>query len=114
MRIAKYAKRYKDYLNLEKENESLRDELDALKYQYEKLQEKTADPQKIDSFKVHLRNISGMSTRLYNELRAARLETLGEIIQYDRNELMKFRNFGRKSLQELEEILERYGLHFES
>ena len=41
-RIPKYAKKYKDYLNLEKENEELRTQVDAIKYQYNNLQERIA------------------------------------------------------------------------
>jgi DNA-directed RNA polymerase subunit alpha len=40
------------------------------------------------------------------------LETLGELVQYNRNDLLKFRNFGKKSLTELDDLLLGMGLNF--
>ncbi len=53
-----------------------------------------------------------LSVRAYNCLKAARIDTLGQLVQYDSNELLKFRNFGRKSLVELEDLLADHGLTF--
>lgn len=53
-----------------------------------------------------------LSVRALNCLKAAEVETLGDLVQYDRNDLLKFRNFGKKSLTELDELIERKGLHF--
>jgi DNA-directed RNA polymerase subunit alpha len=50
-----------------------------------------------------------LSVRALNCLKAADVETLGELVHYNKNDLLKFRNFGRKSLTELDELLE--GLH---
>ena len=47
-----------------------------------------------------------------NCLKAADVETLGELVQFNKNDLLKFRNFGKKSLTELDELLENLNLTF--
>ncbi|MFH1196354.1 MAG: DNA-directed RNA polymerase subunit alpha [bacterium] len=53
-----------------------------------------------------------LSVRSHNCLKAANIKTLGDLVRKDENEMLKFRNFGRKSLAELIEIVENYGLDF--
>lgn len=53
-----------------------------------------------------------LSVRAYNCLKAAKISTLSELVKYDTNELLKFRNFGRKSLMEIEALIQEKGLHF--
>ena len=53
-----------------------------------------------------------LSVRSQNCLKAAEIETIGDLVRRDEQEMLKFRNFGRKSLQELARILEEKGLHF--
>ena len=53
-----------------------------------------------------------LSVRALNCLKAAEVETLGDLVQYNKTDLLKFRNFGRKSLTELDELLERLHLSF--
>lgn len=53
-----------------------------------------------------------LSVRALNCLKAAEVDTLGELVRYHRADLLKFRNFGKKSLTELDELLERNGLAF--
>lgn len=53
-----------------------------------------------------------LSVRALNCLRAAEVETLGDLVKYNRNELLKFRNFGKKSLAEVEKLLDSLGLTF--
>jgi len=53
-----------------------------------------------------------LSVRALNCLKAADVETLGELVQYNRNDLLKFRNFGKKSLTELDDLLDNMGLNF--
>jgi DNA-directed RNA polymerase subunit alpha len=53
-----------------------------------------------------------LSVRALNCLKAADVETLGELVRYQKNDLLKFRNFGKKSLTELDELLERLNLNF--
>jgi len=53
-----------------------------------------------------------LSVRSHNCLKSANIKTLGDLVRKDESELLKFRNFGRKSLSELMEIVENYGLDF--
>lgn len=53
-----------------------------------------------------------LSVRSHNCLKSASIKTLGDLVRKDESELLKFRNFGRKSLSELMEIVENYGLDF--
>ncbi len=53
-----------------------------------------------------------LSVRALNCLKAAEVETLGELVSYSKSDLMKFRNFGKKSLTELEELVHNKGLNF--
>lgn len=53
-----------------------------------------------------------LSVRSHNCLTAANITTIGDLVRRDENEMLKFRNFGRKSLTELNKILEEKGLHF--
>ena len=53
-----------------------------------------------------------LSVRALNCLKAAEVETLGELVSYSKSDLMKFRNFGKKSLTELEELVHSKGLNF--
>lgn len=53
-----------------------------------------------------------LSVRSHNCLKNANIKTIGDLVRLDESELLKFRNFGRKSLQEIQEILERKGLYF--
>ncbi len=53
-----------------------------------------------------------LSVRALNCLKAAEVETLGDLVKYNRTDLLKFRNFGKKSLTELSELLTSMGLSF--
>ena len=53
-----------------------------------------------------------LSVRALNCLKAADVETLGDLVQYNKTDLLKFRNFGKKSLSELDDLLERLNLTF--
>ncbi|MCK9292186.1 MAG: DNA-directed RNA polymerase subunit alpha [Bacteroidales bacterium] len=53
-----------------------------------------------------------LSVRALNCLKAADVETLGDLVSYNKNDLLKFRNFGKKSLAELEEMVKGKGLEF--
>lgn len=53
-----------------------------------------------------------LSVRALNCLKAAEVETLGDLVQFNKNDLLKFRNFGKKSLTELDELLDALGLQF--
>jgi DNA-directed RNA polymerase subunit alpha len=53
-----------------------------------------------------------LSVRALNCLKAADVDTLGDLVQYNRNDLLKFRNFGKKSLTELDDLLVSLNLTF--
>lgn len=72
-----------------------------------------------DEESLHLRQLLktklidlDLSVRALNCLKSASLETLGELVRFQKSDLLKFRNFGKKSLTELEELLETYKLDF--
>jgi DNA-directed RNA polymerase subunit alpha len=73
----------------------------------------------VDEHVLHMRKLLktpledlDLSVRAYNCLKAARINNLSELVRYDTNELLKFRNFGRKSLMEIEALINEKGLHF--
>ena len=53
-----------------------------------------------------------LSVRALNCLKAADVETLGELVVFNKNDLLKFRNFGKKSLTELDQLLDNLNLSF--
>jgi len=64
--------------------------------------------------KILLTNVDDLelSVRSHNCLKAANIKNLSDLVKKDESEMLKFRNFGRKSLAELIEIVENYGLEF--
>ncbi len=73
----------------------------------------------VDEHILHMRKLLktpledlDLSVRAYNCLKAAKINSLGELVQYETHELLKFRNFGKKSLVEIEELLQVKGLTF--
>ncbi len=73
----------------------------------------------VDEHILHMRKLLktsledlDLSVRAYNCLKAAKINSLGEMVKYDMHELLKFRNFGKKSLVEIEELLQNKGLTF--
>ena len=76
-------------------------------------------PQEVDENLLHIRKILktplsdlDLSVRAYNCLKAADIKSLSELVSYDIADLLKFRNFGKKSLSELEELVRDKGLTF--
>ena len=61
--------------------------------------------------KTHLVDMN-LSVRALNCLKAADVETLGDLVQFNKTDLLKFRNFGKKSLSELDDLLESLNLSF--
>ena len=64
-----------------------------------------------DSLKTSLNDLD-LSVRAYNCLKAADIKTLGDLVSIEISDMMKFRNFGKKSLTELEELVDVKGLNF--
>ncbi len=52
-----------------------------------------------------------LSVRAYNCLKAANIKSIGELVDKTESEMLKYRNFGKKSLNEIKEVLEKYGLY---
>ena len=80
---------------------------------------KTAGTDNYDEEILHMRQLlktklvdMDLSVRALNCLKAAEVETLGDLVTFTKSDLMKFRNFGKKSLTELDELVESKGLHF--
>ena len=78
-----------------------------------------AQAETYDEESLHMRqllktklNDMDLSVRALNCLKAAEVDTLGDLVSYNKNDLMKFRNFGKKSLTELEELVVLKGLSF--
>ncbi len=85
----------------------------------------TLEPSDVDSNEVfdeevlHMRQLlktklvdMDLSVRALNCLKAADVETLGDLVQYNKTDLLKFRNFGKKSLTELDDLLASLNLSF--
>lgn len=81
-------------------------------------EEKSA-AEEFDEDSLHMRQLlktklvdMDLSVRALNCLKAADVETLGDLVTFNKNDLLKFRNFGKKSLTELDELVENKGLTF--
>jgi DNA-directed RNA polymerase subunit alpha len=78
-----------------------------------------AQTETYDEESLHMRQLlktklvdMDLSVRALNCLKAAEVDTLGDLVSFNKNDLMKFRNFGKKSLTELEELVIVKGLNF--
>jgi len=81
--------------------------------------EEKSSTEEFDETSLHIRQLLktklvdlDLSVRALNCLKAADVETLGDLVQFNRNDLLKFRNFGKKSLTELEELVRTKNLEF--
>ena len=77
------------------------------------------DTKELDEESLHMRHLlltklsdMGLSVRAFNCLKAADIDTFADLVSYSRSELMKFRNFGRKSLGEIDLLVEKMKLSF--
>ncbi len=77
------------------------------------------DSKELDEESLHMRHLlltklsdMGLSVRAFNCLKAADIDTFADLVSYSRSELMKFRNFGRKSLNEIDLLVEKMKLSF--
>ena len=78
-----------------------------------------AENEELDEEVLHMRQLlktklvdMNLSVRALNCLKAADVESLGDLVQFNKNDLLKFRNFGKKSLTELDDLLESLNLSF--
>jgi DNA-directed RNA polymerase subunit alpha len=77
------------------------------------------EAEELDESSLHMRHLlktklvdMDLSVRALNCLKAADIDSLGDLVAYNKNDLLKFRNFGKKSLTELEDLVESKGLQF--
>ena len=85
----------------------------------EKINLETDSVDDFDEDTLHMRQLLkteltdfGLSVRALNCLKTAEVYTLGELVSFKKSDMLKFRNFGKKSLTELEELIDEKGLHF--
>ena len=78
-----------------------------------------SDSKELDEESLRMRHLlltklsdMGLSVRAYNCLKAADIDTFADLVSYSRNELMKFTNFGKKSLNEIDQLVEKMKLQF--
>ena len=83
------------------------------------MDDKKAASEDLDENSLHIRQLlktklveMDLSVRALNCLKAAEVETIGDLVSLDKHDLLKFRNFGKKSLTELEELVRSKGLEF--
>lgn len=83
------------------------------------MDEKKSASEDLDESSLHIRQLlktklveMDLSVRALNCLKAAEVETIGDLVSLDKHDLLKFRNFGKKSLTELEELVRNKGLEF--
>lgn len=83
------------------------------------MDDKKASSDDLDENSLHVRQLlktklveMDLSVRALNCLKAAEVETIGDLVSLDKHDLLKFRNFGKKSLTELEELVRSKGLEF--
>ena len=78
-----------------------------------------AESKELDEESLRMRHLlltklsdMGLSVRAFNCLKAADIDTFADLVSYSRAELMKFRNFGRKSLSEIDILIDKMKLSF--
>ena len=83
------------------------------------MEDEQVETKELDEESLHMRHVLltklsdvGLSVRAYNCLKAADIDTFADLVSYSRPELMKFRNFGRKSLNEIDLLVDKMGLSF--
>lgn len=86
--------------------------MDAAPQVSEERKEVDAEVQRIRELLSQTVDELDLSVRAHNCLKAANIKNIGDLVRRDESEMLKFRNFGRKSLQELIEVLEERGLYF--
>ena len=81
--------------------------------------EENSATEEFDEDVLHMRQLlktklsdQDLSVRALNCLKAAEVETVGDLVRFNRNDLLKFRNFGKKSLSELDDLLATLNQHF--
>lgn len=113
--IRKFNYSIEELADLKQENNSLKEEIKNVKMQLimqegEKEEEHSDDvPPSV--FSIRLVNCN-LPVRVLNVTKAADIDTIGDLVQYSKFEMVKFRNFGKKSLMQLDEFIHEMGLEW--
>lgn len=113
--IRKFNYAIEELADLKQENNSLKEEIKNVKMQLimqegEKEEEHSEDvPPSV--FSIRLVNCN-LPVRVLNVTKAADIDTIGDLVQYSKFEMVKFRNFGKKSLMQLDEFIHEMGLEW--
>lgn len=115
-KVKRYVSMYPEYETLKEELSLLREEkrkitnyLLGVKNENSKELELFTKQQELFNTKI---TSLQMSVRAYNVLYSGNIETIGDLVSYNRSDMLKFRNLGKKVLMELEQLLDEHGLHF--
>lgn len=113
-RIREYIKKRDSFEALQKKYIELTVEYEAMKKDFDLVNTKEPKP-KYNAYlfkSIEHDLVNELSIRTYNILRTAKINYVFELVQMDINDLLKFRNFGKLSANELEELLRKNKLHF--
>lgn len=112
--IRKFNYAIKELADLKQENNSLKEEIKNVKMQLimqEGEEEEQSEDVPPSVFTIRLVNCN-LPVRVLNVTKAADIDTIGDLVQYSKFEMVKFRNFGKKSLMQLDEFIHEMGLEW--
>lgn len=114
--IRKFNYAIEELADLKQENNSLKEEIKNVKMQLimqegEKEEEELSEDVPPSVFSIRLVNCN-LPVRVLNVTKAADIDTIGDLVQYSKLEMVKFRNFGKKSLMQLDEFIHEMGLEW--
>lgn len=112
--IRKFNYAIKELADLKQENNSLKEEIKNVKMQLimqEGEEEEQSEDVPPSVFSIRLINCN-LPVRVLNVTKAADIDTIGDLVQYSKFEMVKFRNFGKKSLMQLDEFIHEMGLEW--
>lgn len=102
-----------EYTKIKSEYEFVKNQMDMMNKSHKEKFEKIAHIPRGDARILAVRIIDlDLSVRSLNVLNAVDIDTVGDLIQYKRNDLLRFRNFGKVSLQEIDNLLDNLGLEY--
>lgn len=112
--IRKFNYAIEELSDLKQENNSLKEEIKNVKMQLimqEGEEEEQSEDVPPSAFSIRLVNCN-LPVRVLNVTKAADIDTIGDLVQYSKFEMVKFRNFGKKSLMQLDEFIHEMGLEW--
>ena len=113
--IRKFNYAIEELVDLKLENNSLKEEIKNVKMQFIMQEGKKEEEQSEDVppslFSIRLVNCN-LPVRVLNVTKAADIDTIGDLVQYSKLDMIKFRNFGKKSLMQLDDFIHEMGLEW--